>query len=231
MRAPRRSRGFTLIEMILAMVVAAMLLAAVVSSLFGAVRLRRTALEAREASLPRHHVEQRLARDLTAAVSPTGLLNGPFLVLSSGSGEDARDVIEFHTTSGVIEESAPWGDIRRVEYFIDEDQPAVGGEGFALVRRETFNLLPSTEDETGRRDTVLLAAARGFSVECHDGTSWLESWDSATVDNANPNAVRLTVYPQSAEAAPIVVVRRILVQPRPTATGAAPAGLGGGGAP
>jgi type II secretory pathway pseudopilin PulG len=210
-------------EILVSLAVTAMLLAAVVSTLFGAIRLRRTAeaLEIRSDSSTFIRVVVR--RDLANCVVPSGLLAGTFLVISSGDKESARDRLEFYSTIGILNEDDPWGDIRRLEYFLDEEgSVTTGGEvaGLPLIRRETFNLLASVEDETSRRDIVMMPSVRGFMVECHDGEAWSESWDSTTVENANPRLVRLTIYPSEGE--PVVLVQEVHTSPRPTAAFGAP---------
>ncbi|MBI1290752.1 prepilin-type N-terminal cleavage/methylation domain-containing protein [bacterium] len=221
-----RRRAFTLIEVLISLAIAGVLLAAVISALIGSIRLRRTAERLETESEPLAWFRSTVRRDFANAVVPSGILAGSFIVTSSGEEESSRDHIWFYTTAGVVTDAAPWGDVRKVEYFLDEESPAEGEEeAYPLIRRETFNLLSTVADETTWRDTVLEAKATGFSIECSDGEEWTESWDSTVVENENPTAVRLTVYTASAE--PRVVVQEIVTQPRPVAAVAA----AGGGTP
>jgi prepilin-type N-terminal cleavage/methylation domain-containing protein len=216
-----RTRGFTLIETLLALGIAAALLAAAVSVLFGAVRMRGAAAELAEEKAGTHRIASVLRADLQSTVVPAGLLAGTMLLESDGAEDTAMDTLEFHTATGTLNDSEPWGDIRRVEYLLDTESESATGEAYPFIRRETVNLLASTEDEEDTRDTVLLAEATGLSIECFDGEVWSETWDSTAVENENPVLVRVTVTPAAGNA--LVFLQHLTTQPRPTATAAAAA--------
>jgi len=215
-----RRRGFTLLEVLLALSIAAILLAAVVAALFGAIRLRRTAEQMQQRSTPELALRAAIRADLANAVVPAGVLHGPLLIESSGDDTTARDRLELYTTAGALSDEKPWPDVRRVEYLLDEESAGDDSEGLPFVRRETFNLLSDVEDETVRRDTVLIADATALSIECLDGETWVETWDSTVVDNANPTLVRLSIT--TAAGATLVVQQALIAEPRPV-----PASAGG----
>ncbi|MDK2971068.1 MAG: ral secretion pathway protein [Candidatus Sumerlaeota bacterium] len=217
----KRTRGFTLIETLLALGIAATLLAAAVSVLFGAVRMRSAAAELSEEKGGTHRIASVIRSDLQNAVVPAGLLAGTMLLESDGSEDTAMDTLEFYTASGTLNDSEPWADIRRVEYLLDTESESATGGAYPFIRRETVNLLASTEDDEDTRDTVLLAEATGLSIECFDGEVWSETWDSTVVENENPVLVSLTVTP--AEGNSLVFLQHLTTQPRPTATAAAAA--------
>jgi type II secretion system protein J len=214
-------RAFTLVEVLLATMVAAVLLAAVSTTLFGTIRLRRAADRLADSVAVQERVARVISADLAGIVAPSGVLAGALLLTSNGSGATARDTIEFFTTTGTVSDSAPWGDLRRVVYTIEDDEQ---GDGRVLIRTETFNLLATVEDDDGRRVTRLLRGVESLSIEAYGSGAWQESWDSTTVENANPALLRLEIRRAAAEdgttPAPIVVVRSITTQPRPLPAGA-----------
>ena len=119
----RPSRGgFTLIEMILAIGIAAIVLIVVNAAFFSALRLRDDTADMVDAASPVDAAVTFLKRDLQCAVTPT---NGTSKILSGGfrAGNGLTSVgvsdpvaIEMFTATGALSDSEPWGDIQRVTY-------------------------------------------------------------------------------------------------------------------
>ena len=142
------SRAFTLIEMILAVGVAALVLAVVGGVFFTALHLRDVTQAAVDSATP---VDQALAvmrRDLECAVTPTNgtskILSGDFRVGTLTSPGISQPVaIEMFTATGALRDDAPWGDIQKVTYELrdptDRNEP-----GKDLYRSVTRNLMATT---------------------------------------------------------------------------------------
>src|SRR5215467_2666454 len=75
-RAP--TEGFTLIEVILAVGIFAIVMVAINTAFFAALRLRQRTTETLEQGLPLDHALLLLHRDLVNAVPPGGVLAGDF---------------------------------------------------------------------------------------------------------------------------------------------------------
>src|SRR5262245_8586803 len=91
-RSARRQRAFTLIEVMLAVAIFAIVLAAINGVFYSALRLRRTASEAIEQSLPVQQAVAIIKRDLQGLVAPGGTLTGPLqsgVAITSGGGNNS----------------------------------------------------------------------------------------------------------------------------------------------
>ena len=96
-------RGFTLIEVLLAMAIFTVLVGALYSVFYGALRLRERTFEVTEAALPKDYIATIVKRDLTSIVPPVGILAGPMIGENEEDGEQRLDSLEFHTGSGIGE--------------------------------------------------------------------------------------------------------------------------------
>lgn len=195
-RRSQTTRGFTLLEMLVATALIAVLAGSMYASLSIAFRARRSAMDSvgpvRKAALAMDFV----AEDLRSAVVPTGTLAGPFLGedLADDAGRDS-DVLIFYTTGGEPLPEEGIGDIRKIELSCE---PADDGRTQILVRRITTNLLAPREPEPAVE--VLCRGVVAFSLRYFDGTEWLDAWDSTTEDDTLPVAVEVTL--QLAEGRP-----------------------------
>ncbi len=206
--APRASRlqivnrqssivnGFTLIEMILAIGVAAIVLVAINAVLFSALHLREITQAAVDDATPLDQAVTILRRDLQCAVppEPNGVLTGDFKagnVTSLGLSQPVD--IEIFTATGALHDNEPWGDIQRVTYEL-KDPATRTAAGKDLVRSITRNLLSSTTLDV--QDQPLLSGVESIRFSCFDGTQWLDTWDTTdttTSDTNLPVAVRVLI--------------------------------------
>ena len=184
----RRRMGFTLLEMLVALTLMALLAGALYASLHTGIHARRSAEAAigpvRAAALALEFV----SRDLSSAVPPTGLLAGPFIGEDDAdlwSGKDA-DVLTWHAATGKPKVGAT--DIVKLTLSVVPD--ASGATG-ALVRGETRNLLAPTEPEP--EVEVLCRRVHSLNLRYFDGEDWVDEWDSTTRDNTLPMRVEVTI--------------------------------------
>ena len=181
--------GFTLMELVLAMGVCAIVLTAVSSVLFSAMRLRESVTQVVEESLPVRRALVILQRDLQGVMPfrTNGVLSGNFKVGEVQSpGISGTVAIELYTTTGALHDNEPWGDVQRVTY---EVRPA--GDAMALIRRVTRNLL--ARDQSMPDGQKLMANLETVSFECYDGAQWRTSWDTTMSDTNLPCAVRVHI--------------------------------------
>lgn len=207
------TRAFTLIELMLALVIFAVVLAAVSGVFHGAMRLRARTMETLEAALP---VEQALAvvrRDLAGIVLPTGTLHSN-LVVTAGSGAGAvqdtdMQIYTTATTAAVaLDGLTPWGGVQKVAYTLRAPTNAFSGPGRDLVRRVCRNLLPTLQEEF--EEQPLLAGVERIDFQFHDGLTWRTSWVATNEASLLPRAIRF----------------QLLMAPRPLPSGSLASGAG-----
>ena len=214
--------AFTLIEMILAIGVAAMVLIAVNTALFASLRLRDATQNVVDAATPLDQAVSFIRRDLQCVVTPT---NGTTKVLSGGfragnissAGVPESVAVEMFTATGTLSDKAPWADIQRVTYELKQptDRNAVGRDLYRSVAR---NLLTLTTPDV--QDQLMLSGVQDIKFTCFDGAVWQDTWDTtgvtSTVTNL-PLAVRVDILmagDKSMTAQPIELVVPIDAQVR-----------------
>jgi len=191
-------KAFTLVEMILAIGVTAIVLAAVNAVLFTALHLRQVTTDVVDAATPVDQAFTYLRRDLQCVVTPT---NGTSKVLSGGFrlGNGITSVgisdpvaAEIFTATGALSERAPWADIQRVCYGLKNSTDGSGRRD--LYRSVTRNLLIiSTPDVT---DQLMLSGVESIKFSGYDGAQWQEVWDTtdpSSVYTNLPLAVRVEI--------------------------------------
>jgi len=225
----RRTHGFTLLELLIAVMVFAIVLAAMNSVLYGALRLRNRASESLEQALPMQQGLAILKRDLENIVMPGGPLSGVFQTTAITNLVGGQSSPDFYTSTGLIDQTSPWAQIQRVSYVLADptNRAAAGRE---LIRAVERNLLPATmQDEPAEQ--WLMSGVQGMTFYYYDGTQWRDSWDSTTTDpttgltNNLPKAIRVLIQlaaPETGRAlsapAPVELVVPVVVQARTNRT-------------
>jgi type II secretion system protein J len=191
-------RAFTLVEMLLALAISAIVLTAIGGVLFGATRLRERTSEALEAALPENQALSILRLDLLGAVGPSNVLQGDFLCGSPNVGTkmglsaaQGNAGLDFFTSTGVINDDEPWGDIQEVYYQLVDPTDRNHALGHDLVRNVNRNLL-ATATVTPEVQW-LMGNVQSVQFECFDGTQWRPNWDTSNGDTNLPMAVRVTI--------------------------------------
>jgi type II secretion system protein J len=193
----RGSRAFTLIEMLLAVAICAIVLVAINGVFATAVRLRDKTSEAVEETLPVNRAMEMMVRDLKGTVGPGGYLAGDFRCGAQAmgatmglSGEAGSAGLDFFTSTGALSDKAPWGDIQEVFYELkaptDRNQT-----GMELVRCVNRNLLATTTQTPEIQS--LLSKVQTLQFDCYDGTQWRNTWDNSAGDTNLPVAVRIRI--------------------------------------
>ncbi|HTL17724.1 MAG TPA: type II secretion system protein GspJ [Patescibacteria group bacterium] len=189
--------AFTLVEVILAMAICAIVLVAINAVFATAVRLRDRTSAGVDEVLPVERTMEMLRRDLKSTVGPRGFLAGDFkcgaqaMGTSMGlSGEAGGAGLDFVTATGQINDSAPWGDLQEVVYELkapaDKNQ-----SGMDLVRCVNPNLLATTTQVPDFQP--LLSHVETVEFDCFDGLQWRNTWDTSSGDTNLPTAVRIRI--------------------------------------
>jgi len=183
------ARAFTLLEVLVATALVAVLAGSLYASLSIAFRARRSALAATDPVRKAQLAVELLGEDLRCAVVPSGVFAGPFV---GQDGQDDRghdsDALMLYTTTSSPEPAEGVGDVKYVELGCE---PSDDGKTQVLVRLITTNLRPPRAVEPVRE--VLCRGVFALNLRYFSGSQWADNWDSTTEDNTLPCAVEVTL--------------------------------------
>jgi type II secretion system protein J len=186
--AARSPAGFTLMEVILAVLVSAVVLAAINAVFFGSLRLRRGMSAITDQTLPQDNAVEIMKRDLVGIVPP-GILAGPMGSDVSAIGMTQPAALEIFTTTGATRSDVPWGDLQKIDYSLQDPTNRTMGNGRDLIRGVTRNLLATTPEPPDQQ--LLLSGVENLQLSFYDGTNWNDSW-SQSLSNI-PVAVKVEI--------------------------------------
>jgi prepilin-type N-terminal cleavage/methylation domain-containing protein len=183
-----RRRGFTLIEVLLAVVLSGVIAAAVFGTLAAGRDASRRGEILGELDRIARQALDRIVADVRFACKPSDLYDTGFVGTHAGEEPEARDTLDF-VTAAVVPDPARFGpvdapdadrprviDLARVVYAIDVDgsTPESG-----LVRSVQF-ILPVVTVQTDRDFDRLEIAPEvvGLRFRYLGGASWSDTWDS-----------------------------------------------------
>jgi type II secretion system protein J len=189
------ARAFTLIEVLLAVGIFAIVLFAVNTVFFSALKLERATNRAVDERLPLNQAFAILRQDLQGAVQP---MTNSYLLprgFKSGGrssfGSTANASLEFYTTTGVISDDAPWSDLQKVRYELVASADRADSKGQDLVRVVTRNVLATST--TQEEEQTLVGDVESVEFLCYNGSDWRSTWDSSGGDAGLPLAVRVRI--------------------------------------
>lgn len=173
-------QGFTLVEILLAVALVAMMATLV----FGSLYATTSAMDAARANSANERILRSTLRVMADEIS-TGisLTNGPWLGVNAQLDGQPADSIAFLSMGqyrGADQVSGT--EIVRIVYTRDGDK---------LIRFVRRNLYGQTDDSVDQ--LVLATRVQGFNVRYHDGTAplWLDEWDGRARGNKPPAALLL----------------------------------------
>ena len=170
----RDRRAFTLIEMVLAIAIAGIILVAINTVFFGALKLRAGSIAATEKVQPVDRALAILKRDLLG-IAPPGDMIGVMGTDATSVGFSEPVIVEFYTTTGVVSDDLPFGDIQKIDYFLRNPTNTANSSGKDLIRGVSRNLL-ATVTETPE-PKLLLSDVSSLRFSYFDGTNWMDSWN------------------------------------------------------
>jgi type II secretion system protein J len=184
--------AFTLIELLLAITISAVILAAVNAVLFGALRLRNRSSRMLEDSVVRQQAFSILKRDLAGIVIPGGETNLAGALVYGGLtavNDPAGTGMQLFTSTGIVGASAPWGEIQKVGYALRQptnNAPALGRDLWRVITRNLLPPLNATFEEQ-----LLLSDVERFDLSFFDGSTWRTSWGGTNETVPLPRAIRV----------------------------------------
>lgn len=186
------ARGFTLLELMLALLISSALVAALAPVFTSTLDLRTRTEEKLQQSAVLDGVASALRRDLMAVPVPNGLFAGPWLgTHQTVAGERSSDSLELYTASGITSDAEPWGDLQKVSYHLGPSAENSETKTFTLFRSASRNLLAPTE--AAPEEVPLLDEVVSLSFSYLSEDLWQESWDSTQQQDAAPEAVRVRI--------------------------------------
>ncbi len=212
--SPDCRRGFTLIEVLLAVVIFGVVLIAMHAVFHGALRLRNRTAASLERAVPLQQTLAIIQRDLANVVLPGGVLAGHLQAIPTQQTEPGQAGPFWYTAVGILSPTMPWATVQRVAYRLT--QPTNDTLGLDLYRSVSRNLLPVLTDLA--EDQFLMSGVEALLFEYHDGTQWRDYWDSTVETNSLPAAIRLKLYLAAGQTnrlleQPIELVVPVVVQP------------------
>lgn len=210
-RRPDLSRGFTLLELLVAMSLMVVAASCLYTALHTGFRARRSAMAAVEPTAQAINAIELIKQDVVGVIPIDGILAESFIGISSQGGTgDAADYVTFYTTQAYADDDELVGGISKIELVLEEDTDE-DRENFRLVRKITSNLLsPRNIDPT---EQVLCRNVKALNLRYFDGDSWYDEWDSTADSNSLPLAMEVeieVIYKTSAAATDKEQTRRLL---------------------
>jgi prepilin-type N-terminal cleavage/methylation domain-containing protein len=192
-RTGRAAGGFTLMEILVATAIMAMLLVAIHTAFFAALRLRERTIDALETSLPVEQALQTMQRDLAnLVISTNGIFFGPLQTTNPTNALPGQVGPDFYTSSGELDGLVPWGNVEKIDYLLTAPTNGTGGPGQDLVRATTRNLLPVTQQPMPEEKHTILSGVQSLTFLYYDGTQWDPVWDTTQQTNL-PLAIKVQI--------------------------------------
>lgn len=207
MNAPRPHRpGFTLVELIVAAVVGALVATATVSSISRLLQVRRVSGDRQAAFARAEAAASQIVQDLQAVSRDESLKYAKVQITPGGGDEQHTDELLLLTTSlrparGV--DGDPEGQDYEVQYRL---VPGSSGAPGSIWRRVD----PGLDEylDAGGVAANIAQGAVSLSFEAYDGTDWFTDWNSDS--DGMPHAVRVIVVGSSDDGKTQATVRRVV---------------------
>jgi general secretion pathway protein J len=185
---PRREGGFTLVEVLLAVSLVAMMATLV----FGSLYITMSAIDAARANSANEQIVRSTLRvvidELSVGVGPT---TGPWMGINGQQDGQPADSIAFLTM----------GQFRGAESTKDTELVRIvyTREGDRLLRFVRRNLYGLTDESV--EQVELATKVKGFNVRYYDGTSnlWVDEWDGRRRGTPKALLIELTLLQANAE--------------------------------
>ena len=193
---PYHAGGFTLIELMLALIIVAAIVPVLYDSLRVAYREKASAELAVEPARTAEVAMDWLRQDLGDAMPPGVVIPNAATTPLAGSfegidGTDDRgrdgDDLQFYSVADSPLHDTNNSEIKSIELCV---MTAPNGD-HVLARKVIRDLLA---DQAPNPDVeVLCRGIGGFNLRYFDGTTWTDTWDSTAEDNTLPAAVEVTL--------------------------------------
>lgn len=190
-RSLRRRRAFTLVELLLAVFMASILLAALYALFGRAVHLREQAAAHERDTRLRAHALAVLRNDLLNARVSGGTMAAILDGETTSTLSNFPGYLHFTTTTGRDDADNQYGDTQEVEYYVDTD-PNTGSSTAGMLVRMVYRVVLA-ETRTISSEDKLLPGVTSMVLSFFDGTEWNDTWTVSDDAPDLPLAVRVTL--------------------------------------
>jgi general secretion pathway protein J len=168
----RRTGGFTLIEILLALSILAVVMVLLVSAFTGAARSREI-LTARSKEFRQVRLAlDRIGTDLQGAFASSVRADSALTCKEDQlSGNPAATFVFTAFQLPAVDAGRPPADVVKIKYY-----PRVGSDGTSMELHREQSDLPFLENKIPLRESLLAVGLKGFRVELYDGTNWVTEW-------------------------------------------------------
>jgi type II secretion system protein J len=203
-------RGFTLLELIIACVMLAILVTASYIAISQTIRARDRSQSRSDAFTRAAAVADLIATDTATALRDADLTDCRIAIMRDGKpglGQDGLLLFSHLARSVRPGANQAEGDEAEVQFRV---QPGEKPGSMTLWRR-TDPVIDDVPDGGGVA-TALIDGVKGVNIQANNGTDWLDDWDS---DNDGlPHAVRISVTGTDDSTKEAIVVRRVIALDR-----------------
>jgi len=182
------SKGFTLLEILIALALLALLAGALYGSYFSLIKGRESANEGMEARRELRTTLDLLRRELNSAVYRRNDKRLHFSVEDKDLFGKPASVLSFTA----LAPPQPGGQV--VSDQLDLRYEILEREKQMILSRQAKDLYHSGEAARYPQ----MESLEGFLVECQNGDKWVKTWDTA-INNGLPMAIRVTVTVKDGE--------------------------------
>jgi len=167
-----RESGFTLIEVMTAVTILAIIATVAFVVVFGAVKRSRHIDRQLELYTEAANIVDLISEDLRSAFVQEGVV--PFMVgVDSFKGENQADGISLLTTAVIpVSPEIPAGGVGEVQYFVQETE---NGSLLLMRREQTPARMPY---DSGGESIEITDHLKSLNLTYSDGENWYDSWDT-----------------------------------------------------
>jgi len=226
------NHGFTLMELLIAIMIAAVVLAAMNTAFYAAMHLKSSALSAVEDGIPLNHAVSILKADLRGILITGGVMAGPVESPGMESVNNQPTLLDIYTTTGVVYDDLPWGDVQKVSYLLKNSTGVSRPVGQDLVRAVTRNLLTSTQPDLSEQS--LLSGVSSLQFSFYDGANWQAVWNTTNAVTPISQAIKVDIEFAKADSGgqsrlPVEIVVPVVTQGLTNDVAASGSSTGSGG--
>jgi general secretion pathway protein J len=201
---PHGSKGFTLIEVLLAMAILVVIMSVVYGSFSTAGRNVEQAEAARDETDLARTLLSKLTDDLTnayfnptmTATSPATnksvnltILYGKKIEVGEGDEKTRQDSLDLTTLTNWRRPDSRETELLEVGYYFKEKPD---GSGYTFFRREKREIGPDAPPLEGGAEYEISDRVEGLQFRYYNGTAWRDDWDTRTLGGL-PKAVELAL--------------------------------------
>ncbi|HEV7928153.1 MAG TPA: type II secretion system protein GspJ [Verrucomicrobiae bacterium] len=205
--------AFTLIELLLAVSIMAIIMVAINGVFMTALRMRDTAVNSLETTLPVEQALSVLQNDLANVICSTntnGIFFGPLQSINQTNILPNQIGPDFYCSNGELDGVTPWGNMQKIDYLLAAPTNGSRGPGLDLIRAVTRNLLPLSQPTQPDEKHTILSGVQSLMFFYYDGTQWDQTWDTTQETNL-PYAIKVQIHMApvrgaSVQAAPLELV-------------------------